>query len=63
MLIIKSKKLCSVKAKKTIKGITKDRIYTVLNKNIGFICIYNDYGIKYWYSEKNFREVKSNEQK
>ena len=58
MLNIKSKKLCSVKSRKTIKGITKDKLYTILDKNRGCICIYNDYGIKFWYSEKYFREVK-----
>lgn len=62
MLNIKSKKLCSVKCKVLgVKGITPNRIYKVIRCDYRLICIYNDYGLSYWYNREYFEEVKSND--
>lgn len=63
MLNIKFKKSCLVRCVKDDLGISLNKIYKVIESNPFSICIYNDYGIKFWYNKKYFREEKSNEQK
>lgn len=64
MLNIKSKKLCLVRCIfKYAPGLSYGKSYEVIDRIPKGICVYNNFGIKYYYNERYFREVKSNEQK
>lgn len=58
MLNIKFKKSCLVKCVKVDLGISLNKVYKVVESNPFSVCIYNNFGIKYWYNEKYFEEVK-----
>lgn len=62
MLNTKSKKLCLVKCKVLgVRGIRPSVKYKVIDYDHRLICIYNDYGLSYWYNREYFEEVKSND--
>lgn len=64
MLNIKFKKSCLVRCVfKYAPGLTYGKLYNVVDRIPNGICVYNNFRLKYYYNEKYFEEVKSNEQK
>ena len=58
MLNTKYRRLCLVKCiQKNVGGITLNKIYRVIETSPKGVCIYNNYGMKYWYSREYFKEV------